>query len=135
MTMNLPRTIEWVGDSSGHVRLLDQTRLPTEVVYRDCRDLESVRAAIGLVQLGKVERNNQRRASFPRARHLPGVELLEDRRLLSLTPAFNYAGSTNGYAIAAADFNNDGLVSSVDFILMKRTFGMEGAPPLTPDNP
>jgi methylthioribose-1-phosphate isomerase len=28
------------------LRLLDQTRLPTEVVYRDCRDLEAVRQAI-----------------------------------------------------------------------------------------
>jgi methylthioribose-1-phosphate isomerase len=44
--MSLPRTIEWVGDTKGHLRLLDQTRLPGEVVYRDCRDLESVRQAI-----------------------------------------------------------------------------------------
>lgn len=41
--MALPRAIEWGGDC---VRLLDQTRLPTEVVYRDCRTLEDVRAAI-----------------------------------------------------------------------------------------
>jgi methylthioribose-1-phosphate isomerase len=40
---NLPRPIEWAGD---RVRLLDQTKLPTEVVYRDCRTLEDVRAAI-----------------------------------------------------------------------------------------
>jgi methylthioribose-1-phosphate isomerase len=40
------RAIEWIGDADGHLRLLDQTRLPVEVVYRDCRDLESVRAAI-----------------------------------------------------------------------------------------
>jgi methylthioribose-1-phosphate isomerase len=44
--MPLPRTIEWIGDTTGHLRLLDQTRLPTELVYRDCRDLESVRRAI-----------------------------------------------------------------------------------------
>jgi methylthioribose-1-phosphate isomerase len=44
--MPLPRTIEWVGDAAGHLRLLDQTRLPAEVVYRDCRDLEAVRVAI-----------------------------------------------------------------------------------------
>jgi methylthioribose-1-phosphate isomerase len=42
----LPRTIEWIGTIPGHLRLLDQTRLPAEVVYRDCRDLESVRQAI-----------------------------------------------------------------------------------------
>jgi methylthioribose-1-phosphate isomerase len=41
--MRLPKTIEWTGES---VRLLDQTRLPTEIVYRDCRTLEEVRAAI-----------------------------------------------------------------------------------------
>jgi methylthioribose-1-phosphate isomerase len=43
---SIPRTIEWIGTIPGHLRLLDQTRLPTEVVYRDCRDLESVRQAI-----------------------------------------------------------------------------------------
>jgi methylthioribose-1-phosphate isomerase len=41
-----PRAIEWVGGRDGHLRLLDQTRLPAEVCYRDCRDLESVREAI-----------------------------------------------------------------------------------------
>jgi methylthioribose-1-phosphate isomerase len=44
--MPLPRTIEWVGDSRGRLRLLDQTRLPTEVVFRDCTDLEGVRQAV-----------------------------------------------------------------------------------------
>jgi len=41
--MNLVKAIEWTGQS---VRLLDQTRLPTELVYRDCRSLEEVRSAI-----------------------------------------------------------------------------------------
>jgi methylthioribose-1-phosphate isomerase len=40
------RAIEWIGGTDGYLRLLDQTRLPVEVVYRDCRDLESVRQAI-----------------------------------------------------------------------------------------
>jgi methylthioribose-1-phosphate isomerase len=44
--MPAPRAIEWVGAESGFLRLLDQTRLPTEVAYRDCRDLETVRTAI-----------------------------------------------------------------------------------------
>src|SRR5262245_32826451 len=44
--MNLPRTVEWIGGTDGYLRLLDQTRLPTEVVYRDCRTLEDVREAI-----------------------------------------------------------------------------------------
>ncbi len=40
------RTIEWVGGRDGFLRLLDQTRLPTEVVYRDCRQVEDVCEAI-----------------------------------------------------------------------------------------
>ncbi|MFO0927649.1 MAG: S-methyl-5-thioribose-1-phosphate isomerase [Gemmataceae bacterium] len=44
--MRPPRAIEWVGEVDGFLRLIDQTRLPGELVYRDCRDLEAVRAAI-----------------------------------------------------------------------------------------
>ncbi len=44
--MPLPRTIAWIGDADGFVRLLDQTLLPTQVVYRDCRTVEEVWEAI-----------------------------------------------------------------------------------------
>src|SRR5262249_46501718 len=44
--MNPPRTIAWIGDTSGFVRLLDQTQLPTQLVYRDCRTVEDVWEAI-----------------------------------------------------------------------------------------
>src|SRR5947199_3250843 len=44
--MHPPRTIAWVGDTSGFVRLLDQTLLPTQLVYRDCRTVEEVWEAI-----------------------------------------------------------------------------------------
>jgi len=40
------RTIAWIGDTQGCVRLLDQTLLPTEVQYRDCRTVEEVWEAI-----------------------------------------------------------------------------------------
>lgn len=40
------RTVEWVGDIDGHLRLLDQTRLPNESVYLDCRTVDDVRQAI-----------------------------------------------------------------------------------------
>src|SRR3954466_10688580 len=40
--MASPRTIQWIGDENGHVRLLDQTLLPTELAYRDCRTVEDV---------------------------------------------------------------------------------------------
>ena len=39
-------TIEWVGGIQGHVRLLDQTLLPTKVKYRSCARLEQVWEAI-----------------------------------------------------------------------------------------
>jgi methylthioribose-1-phosphate isomerase len=41
-----PRTIEWIGEADGFVRLLDQTLLPTEVGFRDCRTVEEVWEAI-----------------------------------------------------------------------------------------
>jgi methylthioribose-1-phosphate isomerase len=44
--MNSPRTIQWVGDANGFVRLIDQTLLPTNLSYRDCRSVEEVWEAI-----------------------------------------------------------------------------------------
>ncbi|MHC4986053.1 MAG: S-methyl-5-thioribose-1-phosphate isomerase, partial [Planctomycetota bacterium] len=39
--------MEWVGDAvSGHLRLLDQTKLPAETIYLDCRDTQAVWDAI-----------------------------------------------------------------------------------------
>ncbi len=35
--------IQWIGDArTGHLRLLDQTRLPNEQTYLDCQDVQSV---------------------------------------------------------------------------------------------
>lgn len=39
-------TIRWVGDHDGHLVLIDQTRLPTELVELECRDLQTVWDAI-----------------------------------------------------------------------------------------
>ena len=39
-------TIRWVGEIDGHLSLLDQTRLPTELERIDCRDVETVWEAI-----------------------------------------------------------------------------------------
>jgi methylthioribose-1-phosphate isomerase len=41
-----PRTIEWIGAAGGFVRLIDQTRLPTELVYHDCHTVEEMWEAI-----------------------------------------------------------------------------------------
>ncbi|MEN6457979.1 MAG: S-methyl-5-thioribose-1-phosphate isomerase [Thermoguttaceae bacterium] len=40
------QTLHWVGDSDGHLRLIDQTRLPVELVEIDCRDVETLWEAI-----------------------------------------------------------------------------------------
>jgi methylthioribose-1-phosphate isomerase len=40
------QTLEWVGGVEGYLRLLDQTRLPTDAVYLECRTAEDVWQAI-----------------------------------------------------------------------------------------
>jgi methylthioribose-1-phosphate isomerase len=49
--MHTPRTIEWVGDIDGFVRLIDQTLLPTRLEYRDCRTVEEVWEAIRVLRV------------------------------------------------------------------------------------
>src|SRR5437762_14264596 len=44
--MQPPRTIDWIGGIDGFLRLIDQTLLPTQVQYRDCRTVEEVWEAI-----------------------------------------------------------------------------------------
>lgn len=39
-------TIEWIGETDGHLRLLDQTKLPNETVVIDCRTVDDVWWAI-----------------------------------------------------------------------------------------
>jgi len=46
-----PRTIAWVGDLPGHARLLDQTLLPTQVHYQDCRTVEEMWEAIKVLRV------------------------------------------------------------------------------------
>jgi methylthioribose-1-phosphate isomerase len=41
-----PRTLEWIGDVGGFVRLIDQTQLPATLTYRDCRGIEDIWEAI-----------------------------------------------------------------------------------------
>src|SRR5438093_11773345 len=39
-------TLRWIGDEHGHLVLIDQTRLPTELVEMECHDVEAVWEAI-----------------------------------------------------------------------------------------
>lgn len=45
------KAMEWMGDTAGFLRLLDQTRLPTEQVYLDCRQVEQVWEAIKMLRV------------------------------------------------------------------------------------
>jgi methylthioribose-1-phosphate isomerase len=44
-------SVAWVGGTDGYVRLLDQTILPGEVCYRDCRTLDDMREAICMLRV------------------------------------------------------------------------------------
>jgi len=44
--LNLPRTIEWIGGLDGCVRMIDQTRLPGELVFLECHDIDTMWEAI-----------------------------------------------------------------------------------------
>ncbi len=46
-----PKPIEWIGETDGFLRLIDQTRLPTELVYLDCRTAEQVWEAIKMLRV------------------------------------------------------------------------------------
>ena len=70
------RTIEWIGGVDGFVRLIDQTRLPGELVYRDCRTVEEVWEAIrslrvrGAPAIGIAAAIKVLKLLFRRAAHL-----------------------------------------------------------------
>ncbi len=51
MTDSSPQTLQWIGDVNGHLRLIDQTRLPIEFVEIDCRDVKSVWEAIKVLRV------------------------------------------------------------------------------------
>jgi len=46
LTTTKPETLRWVGGADGYLVLIDQTRLPLELVELDCRDVETVWEAI-----------------------------------------------------------------------------------------
>ncbi len=41
-----PQTLQWIGDETGHLRLIDQTRLPAALEMLDCQTVEQVWQAI-----------------------------------------------------------------------------------------
>jgi methylthioribose-1-phosphate isomerase len=45
------RTLAWIGDHTGFVRLIDQTLLPTELAYRDCHSVEEIWEAIRMLRV------------------------------------------------------------------------------------
>lgn len=50
-TANRPETIQWSGETGGHLILIDQTLLPGELLQIDCRDVETVWEAIKMLRV------------------------------------------------------------------------------------
>ncbi len=50
-TPSQPETLRWIGDTHGHLRLIDQTRLPVEFVELECRNVETVWEAIKMLRV------------------------------------------------------------------------------------
>ncbi|RCS50622.1 S-methyl-5-thioribose-1-phosphate isomerase [Bremerella cremea] len=50
-TQAAPDPIRYEGDTAGHLVLIDQTRLPVELIYLDCRDVETVWEAIKMLRV------------------------------------------------------------------------------------
>jgi methylthioribose-1-phosphate isomerase len=49
--METLETLRWIGGPEGHLRLIDQTRLPVEFVEIDCRDVEAAWEAIKVLRV------------------------------------------------------------------------------------
>ncbi|HEY1379217.1 MAG TPA: FG-GAP-like repeat-containing protein [Gemmataceae bacterium] len=67
--------------------------------------LQTLRSALAT---GRGRRHDRRRGSFRAATRRPNLEVLEDRSLLSFSPATSFPVGANPQAVATADFNNDG---------------------------
>ena len=50
-TANSRETIQWIGKTDGHLRLIDQTLLPEHLTEIDCRDIETVWEAIKMLRV------------------------------------------------------------------------------------
>lgn len=50
-TANSQETIQWIGETDGHLRLIDQTLLPDNLTEIDCRDIETVWEAIKMLRV------------------------------------------------------------------------------------
>ncbi|MEZ6099764.1 MAG: S-methyl-5-thioribose-1-phosphate isomerase [Pirellulaceae bacterium] len=51
MSPNRSETLSWHGGSDGHLRLIDQTKLPVNLVTIDCRDVETIWEAIKMLRV------------------------------------------------------------------------------------
>ena len=44
-------TVEWVGQGQGFLRLIDQTRLPTAMIFVDCQTIEELWESIHVLRV------------------------------------------------------------------------------------
>ena len=49
--MKKTETLQWLGGPDGHLRMIDQTRLPVELIEIDCHNVEAVWEAIKMLRV------------------------------------------------------------------------------------
>ena len=135
------QTVRWVGDAAtGFLRLIDQTRLPTEYVEIDCRDVpavwEAIKAlrvrgapAIGVAAaygavIGARSQGNRRRGSRP-----PGAR--RGHRALcapAARPPSTCSGHWTGWTPAVAPATDDDGPAILDRLLAEAREDRRGRP-------
>ena len=79
MSSETIQTLQWVGDHTGHLTLIDQTLLPTELITIDCSSVEAVWEAIKVLRVrGAPGRSRDRAAGRDQWRRREGARGDED---------------------------------------------------------
>src|SRR6476660_4685855 len=99
-----PRRSVCAPGSMSHHSIADQPR-KGELTMSFNSWLQNLRSALAP---GRGQRHHGRRGSLRAATHRPNLEVLEDRCLLSFSPAVSFPAGINPQAVVTADFNGDG---------------------------
>jgi methylthioribose-1-phosphate isomerase len=126
----IPPTIEWAGD---HVRMIDQRRLPAELVFLQCRTVDEVCDAISSLAIRGAPALGVAGAMGVALAHVAGEDVrAAGERIVATRPtAVNRAWGV-GMAMAADDPVVEAQRLAADDVARNRTMGALGAA-LVPD--
>ncbi len=111
--------IEWLGDETGHLRLLDQTKLPAEIAYIDCRTVPQVIEAIQMLRVRGAPAIGVSAAyavvlaaqSAPEATFAAALQTAHDLLIASRPTAVNLGWALNEMARVVRDVAGDNPAS------------------------